>query len=83
VSNMKRLFVAVVERKIKPYEIVGFGDTGKMTENREWVMMHTKCGYVRSIPPYDNVVICYHCKKHFDSKEFIKLKLKCRQKVKV
>lgn len=63
------------QRKIKKYEVLGYGDN-KLATNRMWVLTHKKCGFIRSLPPMDNQIICHYCKKYFPSDSFIKLRLR-------
>jgi len=75
---MKEKNIKIIRtRKVKPYECLGFGDDKKIkTTHRMWVIAHIKCGYIRSIPPSDNQIICHYCKKYFDTGQFIKLRLR-------
>jgi hypothetical protein len=64
------------QRKVNYLEGLGFAERGTI---REWVIMHKKCGFIRSLPPSDNILLCHHCRNWFESQEFIKLKLKVKK----
>ena len=79
-SNLTKQRIEIVRSgKVKEYEVLGYGDS-KNSTHRMWVIYHKKCGFVRSLPPMDNFIICHHCKKYFKSSDFIKLRLRIKCK---